>query len=65
MTLSSLFEMTSESLQVDKTQMKETHKVAVVMGSDSDLETMQPSLFDKTTTGFFLILGLNNLSQET
>ncbi|SVB55112.1 uncharacterized protein METZ01_LOCUS207966 [marine metagenome] len=26
---------------------------------------MQPSLLDKTTTGFFLILGLNNLSQET
>tara|TARA_A100001037_G_scaffold76015_1_gene68120 strand:- start:53 stop:610 length:558 start_codon:yes stop_codon:yes gene_type:complete len=44
MTLSSLFEMTSESLQVDKTQMKETHKVAVVMGSDSDLETMQPAI---------------------
>ena len=30
-----------------------------------DLEIIQPSLLDKTTTGFFLILGLNNLSQET
>jgi hypothetical protein len=30
-----------------------------------DLEMMQPSLLDKTTTGFLLILGLNNLSHET
>ena len=30
-----------------------------------DLEIIQPSLFDSTTTGFFLILGLNNLSHET
>ena len=30
-----------------------------------DLEIIQPSLFDRTTTGFLLILGLNNLSQET
>ena len=30
-----------------------------------DLEIIQPSLLDKTTTGFLLILGLNNLSQET
>ena len=30
-----------------------------------DLEMIQPSLLDKTTTGFRLILGLNNLSQET
>jgi DNA polymerase V len=30
-----------------------------------DLEMIQPSLLDKTTTGFLLILGLNNLSQET
>ncbi len=30
-----------------------------------DLEIIQPSLFDKTTTGFLLKSGLNNLSQET
>ena len=30
-----------------------------------DLAMIQPSLLDKTTTGLFLILGLNNLSQET
>jgi hypothetical protein len=30
-----------------------------------DLDIIQPSLLDKTTTGFLLILGLNNLSQET
>ena len=33
--------------------------------ASSLLEIAQPSLLDKTTTGFFLILGLNNLSQET
>ena len=30
-----------------------------------DLEMIQPSLLDRTTTGFLLILGLNNLSHET
>ena len=42
------------------------HKVILNKAFASfDLEMIQPSLLDKTTTGFLLIFGLNNRSQET
>jgi len=33
--------------------------------ASEDLEIIHPSLFERTTTGFLRICGLNNLSQDT
>ncbi len=33
--------------------------------ASDDLEIMHPSLFERTTTGFLRMWGLNNLSQDT